>query len=173
MRINRQRMIGIVVSLEAVVVSILNLLNMPNQIDISPINPKFRPALISLLQSESLPTEDLPMDLSNFFMATDNGFIVGAVGLEIYGRTGLLRSLIVKPEYRKSKIARSLISELERRAKNLGLNTVYLLTETAQGYFPKIGYEAVSREDAPDSLKQSTEFSHVCPTSAIFMKNKI
>jgi amino-acid N-acetyltransferase len=110
-------MTGIVVSLEAVAVKKPNFLYMSNQIDISPINSNYRPALISLLQSENLPVEDLPMDLSNFFMATDNGFIVGAVGLEIYGRIGLLRSLIVKPEYRKSKIARSLISELERREK--------------------------------------------------------
>ena len=166
-------MTGITVNLEAVVVRKNNLLYMPNQIDISPINPNYRPALISLLQSESLPVEDLPTDLSNFFMATDDGFIIGAVGLEIYGRSGLLRSLIVKPEYRESKIARSLINELERRAKSLGLNSIYLLTETAQGYFPKIGYETLSREDAPDSLKQSSEFSHVCPKNAIFMKKKI
>ena len=74
---------------------------MPNQIDIIPFHSKYRAALISLLQSERLPVEDLPQDLSGFFMATDNGFIVGAIGLEIYDRSGLLRSLVVKPEYRK------------------------------------------------------------------------
>jgi amino-acid N-acetyltransferase len=146
---------------------------MNNQIDITLFNHKYREALVSLLQSEGLPVEDLPQDLSNFYMATDNGFIVGAIGLEIYERSGLLRSLVVKPEYRKMKIAKNLVSELERQAKNKALSCIYLLTETARDYFSKIGFEETSREEAPVSLKQSTEFSHVCPSTAIFMKKKI
>jgi amino-acid N-acetyltransferase len=77
---------------------------MRNQIDISPFNPKYRAALISLLQSEELPVEDLPQELSDLYMATDNGYIVGAIGLETYDRSGLLRSLVVKPEYRNKKL---------------------------------------------------------------------
>jgi amino-acid N-acetyltransferase len=146
---------------------------MSNQINISQLNSKYRPALISLLQSEGLPVEDLPIDLTNFIMATDNGLIVGAVGLEIYGQSGLIRSLVVKPEYRKMKLGRDLIGELEKNAKAVGIKTIYLLTETAQGYFPKIGFETISRDNAPPSIMQSSEFSHVCPTSAIFMKKEI
>jgi amino-acid N-acetyltransferase len=146
---------------------------MPNQIDITQFKLKYREALISLLQSEGLPVEDLPKDLSNFYMATDNGFIVGAIGLEIYDRSGLLRSLVVKPEYRKMKIATSMVDELQKQARILGLKEIYLLTETATNYFSKIGFEETSRDEAPVALKQSTEFSHVCPSTAIFMKKKI
>jgi amino-acid N-acetyltransferase len=146
---------------------------MPNQINISPIDSKYRPALISLLQSEGLPVEDLPIDLINFIMATDKGFIVGAVGLEIYGQSGLLRSMVVKPEYRNMKLGRDLIGELEKNARSIGIKTIYLLTETAQCYFPKIGFETIARDNAPPSIMQSSEFSHVCPTSAIFMKKEI
>lgn len=147
--------------------------HMRNQIDITPFNLKYRGALISLLQSEGLPVQDLPQDLSNFYMATDNGSIVGAIGLEIYDRSGLLRSLVVKPEYRKMKIAGSLVNELQKQAKSFGLKEIYLLTETAGNYFSKIGFEETSRDEAPAVLKQSTEFSHVCPGTAIFMKKKI
>jgi len=147
--------------------------HMRNQIDITPFNLKYREALISLLQSEGLPVDDLPQDLPNFFMVTDNSFIVGAIGLEIYDRSGLLRSLVVKPEYRKMKIAKSLVGELERQARNEGLTSIYLLTETARDYFSKIGFEETNRDEAPASLKQSTEFSHVCPSTAIFMKKKV
>lgn len=86
---------------------------MRNQIDIVSFNPKYRESLISLLHSEGLPARDLPRDLSNFLMATDNGFMVGAIGFEIYDRCGLLRSLVVKPDYRKMKIAKKLVDELE------------------------------------------------------------
>ena len=146
---------------------------MRNQIDIIPFNSEYRAALISLLQSERLPVEDLPQDLSNFYMAIDNGSIVGAIGLEIYDRSGLLRSLVVKPEYRKMKIATSLVNELEKQARTVGINEIYLLTETARNYFSKIGYEETGRDEAPASLKQSSEFSHVCPSTAIFMRKKV
>ena len=146
---------------------------MRNQIDIIPFNSEYRAALISLLQSERLPVEDLPQDLSNFYMAIDNGSIVGAIGLEIYDRSGLLRSLVVKPEYRKMKIAASLVNELEKQARTFGINEIYLLTETARNYFSKIGFEETGRDEAPASLKQSSEFSHVCPSTAIFMRKKV
>ena len=146
---------------------------MRNQIDIIPFNSEYRAALISLLQSERLPVEDLPQDLSNFYMAIDNGSIVGAIGLEIYDRSGLLRSLVVKPEYRKMKIATSLVDELEKQARTFGINEIYLLTETARNYFSKIGFEETGRDEAPASLKKSSEFSHVCPSTAIFMRKKV
>ncbi|HYF29612.1 MAG TPA: arsenic resistance N-acetyltransferase ArsN2 [Chitinophagaceae bacterium] len=146
---------------------------MPNQIDISKVAPGYREAIIGLLQSEKLPVEDLSDNLQHFLVATDNGTVIGVVGLETYDQNGLLRSLVVRPEYRKMKIAVSLVNELENMARNAGLNNLYLLTETAQGFFAKNGYETIHREQAPESLKQSTEFSHVCPTTAILMKKTI
>lgn len=141
-----------------------------NHIEIRPINLGYRNAIISLLQAEGLPIEDLPVSLPNFYMALDNGHVVGAIGLEIYEHYGLLRSLVVKREYRKMKIAAELVKEVERLAKHLKLAEVYLLTETAQEYFSKNGYSSINRTDAPAALQQSSEFSHACPSSAIAMK---
>jgi amino-acid N-acetyltransferase len=146
---------------------------MGNKIDINQANSKNREAIVSLLQSEGLPVEDLSQELRHFFIATDSRYVIGAIGLETYERNGLLRSLVVKPEYRKMKIAASLVSELEKLAKTLGLQNIYLLTETAQDYFSKKGYETIARDLAPETLKQSTEFSHVCPGSAILMKKTL
>ena len=146
---------------------------MGNQIQIVPVEPAYRDAIISLLQSEKLPVSDLPTDLPDFLMAIDNGNVVGGIGLEIYARNGLLRSLVVKPEYRNMKIAASLISELEKVARDAGLQVIYLLTETAPDYFSKKGYEVIARSEAPESLQQSSEFSHVCPTTAVLMRKRI
>lgn len=146
---------------------------MGNQINIIAADPKYQDAIISLLQSESLPTQDLPPGLPYFFVASDHGVVVGAIGLEIYESNGLLRSLVVRPEYRKLKIASSLVQAVEQLGSNLGLHSMYLLTETAQGYFYKIGYGSIERTEAPRSLQQSSEFSHVCPVSAILMQKKL
>jgi amino-acid N-acetyltransferase len=146
---------------------------MGNQIQIVPVDLQYRDAIISLLQSEKLPVSDLPPNLPHFLMATDNGIVVGAIGLEIYERNGLLRSLVVKKEYRSLQIAAGLVSELEKAARHAGLQTIYLLTETAQHYFSKKGYAIIPRSEAPASLQQSSEFSHVCPTTAVLMRKHV
>lgn len=146
---------------------------MNNQINITPANVEHKEAVVSLLQSAGLPVKDLPHQLQNFYIAMNNGFVVGAIGLETYDRNGLLRSLVVKPEYQKMKIAAALVNEVENLGKSLGLNSIYLLTETAKDYFDRKGYEPIVREQAPESLKRSTEFSHVCPSTAILMKKTL
>ena len=146
---------------------------MQDQINITPANLENREAIVSLLQSARLPVEDLPHQLQNFYIAMENSYVVGAIGLETYERSGLLRSLIVKPEYRKMKIASALVNEIESLGRRLGLTNIYLLTETAKDYFDRKGYQTIERTEAPESLKQSSEFSHVCPSTAVLMKKKL
>jgi len=92
---------------------------MQHQIVLAPFRPQYREAIINLLQSEKLPVNDLPPGLPNFFTATDNDLVIGAIGLEIYEGNGLLRSLVVRPEYRKMEIAAALVTELEALCRNL------------------------------------------------------
>jgi amino-acid N-acetyltransferase len=125
------------------------------------------------LKSEKHPSEDLSGDLANFFVAKDNALVVGAIGLEIYGDDGLLRSLVVKKEYRNSKIASGLIIDLENFARRLDLKNIFLLTETAENYFKQKGYLAIDRSEAPESLWKSSEFSHVCPSTAVLMQKTL
>jgi amino-acid N-acetyltransferase len=146
---------------------------MNNQVNITPANLEYREAVVSLLQSAGLPVEDLPHQLQNFYIAMKNDFVVGAIGLETYDGNGLLRSLVVNPAFQKMNIAAALVNEIENLGRSLGLNSIYLLTETAKDYFGRKGYEQVAREQAPESLKRSTEFSHVCPSTAILMKKTL
>ena len=146
---------------------------MQNTITITPADPKCKEAIIALLQSEKLPVEDLPVNLQNFFVAMDNGFVIGAIGLEVYDKDGLLRSLVVKSEYRKMKIAQGLIGEIEKFGTRLGLKNIYLLTETAQIYFIRKEYQVVERKEVPELLKQSSEFTYACPASATLMKKSL
>lgn len=146
---------------------------MKNSLSIITASSQYIEAIKDLLRSERLPVDDLPPDLANFLIATDNGFAVGCVGLEIYGSYGLLRSLVVKPEYRKAKIGSELIKQLETLAKGNGLQAILLLTETAPDYFQIKGFEIITRDVVPEVVRQSSEFSHVCPASAIVMQKPI
>jgi amino-acid N-acetyltransferase len=129
-----------------------------------------RESIINLLQAEELPVDDLPASLDNFFVATDSDKVIGAIGLELYGNCGLLRSMVVSEEHRNKSIASKLVQQLEEYAARIGINCIYLLTETAAKFFERKGYHRITREKVPKELEASSEFSHVCPVSAIVMK---
>jgi amino-acid N-acetyltransferase len=132
-----------------------------------------REGIEAILSAEKLPVADLPETLDNFLVATDNEQLIGVVGLEIYGTYGLLRSLAVLPEYRNKGVAGKLIERIEGLAASQSLNELYLLTETAAEYFAGRAFQQVTRDEVPDDVKHSSEFSHVCPVSAIVMKKSI
>jgi amino-acid N-acetyltransferase len=132
-----------------------------------------REPIINLLQTEKLPVDDLPASLDNFFVATDNDKVIGAIGLELYRDCGLLRSMVVNKEHRNKNIASQLVHQLEEYAASIGINCMYLLTETAADYFERRGYHRITREEVPKELQASSEFSHVCPVSAIVMKKPL
>ena len=144
-----------------------------NKISLISSKPSHRQAIVQLLEAVKLPVTDLPSDLTNFFVAVDGKKVIGVAGLEIYGDHALLRSLAVDPAYRNQNIAEQLLLQVEDRARQLKLSAIYLLTETARGYFEKKGFETIQREEVPPALKQSSEFSHTCPASAILMLKNI
>jgi amino-acid N-acetyltransferase len=137
------------------------------------INNQTRADAIQLLTSHKLPTSDLPPSLDDFFIAREGDQLVGIIGLEKYDENGLLRSMVVHPDYRNRNIASQLVQKIEEMAKAESLNAVYLLTETAEKYFEKKGYEKVERADVSDGIKSSSEFNNLCPVSAAVMRKKI
>jgi len=133
----------------------------------------YRADIIALLSSVKLPTNDLPAPLKNFLVVIDNGELVGVIGLEVYGSYGLLRSLAVHPGFRNKNIAGKLVEQIEKLTVAEGLKSIFLLTETAQNYFSRQGYHIINRSEIPAEIQQSSEFSHVCPQSAIAMKKDL
>ncbi len=130
-------------------------------------------AIITLLQQNKLPIEDIADGQQQFWLVKDGESIAGAIGIEVYGNYGLLRSMATDEAYRNKGIAAILIDGLFEFARKQKLTAIYLLTETAKKYFEKKGFVTVKRDDVPVELKQSKEFTHLCPSTAIVMKKDI
>lgn len=141
--------------------------------NITEASPLQRDAVVTLLQSQGLPTEDLPSTLQDFYVAVEDETVVGLIGMERYGPFGLLRSMVVHPGYRNRQIAERLVQWLEEKATASGIQQIYLLTETAEVYFGRKGYTTVHRDVVPAEVKASSEFSHVCPVSATVMEKHL
>ena len=58
-------------------------------------------------------------------------------------------------------------------ARTRGADTVFLLTTTAEKFFPRFGFEPISREDVPASVQASIEFQSACPASAVVMRKRL
>jgi len=131
------------------------------------------PAVESLLAESDLPTEGVRDNFSSFVVADDQGLIAGAVGFEKYGSVALLRSAVVSPDHRGSGVGRRLVEQLLERAEEAGVDELYLLTTTAEDYFPKFGFTRTTRAQVPDAVKASAEFRGACPETAIVMTRRI
>ncbi len=127
----------------------------------------------ALLSSQLLPVEDMDKKLPHFFVAKEKETITAVIGLEVYGSLGLLRSMATEPTYRNKGLASMLVLELINYAKQIGIREIFLLTETAETYFAKKRFLKINREEVPVAIKTSSEFSHLCPSSAILMKKEI
>ncbi len=127
-----------------------------------------------LLAAAQLPTADLDSAPGlRFWVTEDEDRIVGAIGLESFGGVGLLRSLIVAPSHRAQGIGSLLIATLEREAQIQGAQLLVLLTEAAEGYFRRHGFEIIERAYVPDEVRSSAEFQWLCPASAMCMTKSL
>ncbi len=127
-------------------------------------------AMLPLLQRAGLPTDDLRGSAALELWVVDaGGALLGAIGLERFGRCALLRSLIVVPGQRRCGWGRQLVARLERHAQRSGVQQLVLLTETAEKFFAALRYAVIDRQHVPDALKRSPEFQTLCPVSAVCM----
>jgi amino-acid N-acetyltransferase len=130
------------------------------------------PGIERLLVSSGLPTAGVAGALSGFVVAESEADkrIVGVVGLEhCCDEYALLRSTAVEPEWRGTGLGRRLVTHAIAEAESRGIKALYLLTTTAERYFPSFGFVKTQRDAVPDEVKQSVEFREACPASATVM----
>jgi amino-acid N-acetyltransferase len=141
---------------------------------IRPASPADYSGLLALLDEAGLPKDDLTgARLDGFLVLARGGRLEGAVGLERYGPVALLRSLAVAAKLRGAGMGRRLVDALETRAREAGVEQLWLLTTTADGFFARLGYARADRADAPDAIRGSSEFAGLCPASAICMTKRL
>lgn len=131
--------------------------------------PEDEPAVLALLTAAHLPTDEVHEWLDHYTVAEENGEIVGVAGLEVHGQDGLLRSVAVEASRRGGGLGGRLAATVIATARQAGLRRLYLLTTTAEGFFPPYGFRSIDRADASPEVQESVEFREACPDSAVAM----
>ncbi len=126
--------------------------------------------ILALLTIVNLPIEGVKEHLDNFLVAKDSGATVkGCIGLELYKEYALLRSAAVHPENQGQGIGKKLTKAIISLAKQLGIQKLYLITDTAKRFFRKEGFALVSRDEIPVSVTESVEFTFSCAKTGVSM----
>lgn len=126
-------------------------------------------AVERLLVASGLPTDGVAEALCNFIVAESGERIVGVVGLEMCCEHGLLRSTAVASDWQGRGLGRQLVERIIAEAESRGVDALYLLTTTAERYFPSFGFVRTTRESVPEPVRETTEFTSACPASATVM----
>lgn len=126
--------------------------------------------VVSLLVDCGLPVADISSEKPPmFFGVRSESGLLAVIGLDLFGELALLRSLAVAPAARGLHLGHDLVAFAERVAAERGVQSLFLLTETADQFFIKLGYQQTHRSDAPPAIKQTAQFAGLCPTSSVFL----
>lgn len=137
--------------------------------NLRPARPADLPGIEQLLTASDLPLAGVAETLTGFVVAESDGAIVGTAALEVCRDNALLRSVAVAPGWRSRGLGRALVNRVVAEAEARGIRALYLLTMTAEQYFPSFGFQPVTRDRVPTDVQATEEFRSACPASAVVM----
>jgi amino-acid N-acetyltransferase len=126
-----------------------------------------------LLEQCHLPLAGIDDHVATLLVAREGADVIGTAALELYADGALLRSVAVDPRRQGSRLGHQLTEAALLLAETHGADAVFLLTTTAERFFPKFGFERISRDDVPGSVRASVEFQSACPASATVMRKRL
>jgi amino-acid N-acetyltransferase len=130
-------------------------------------------SVLALLERHGLPIDGASGIEDDLLVARVNGEVVGAAGLELYADGALLRSVVVDRRVQGQGLGQRLTEGAMALARTHCAPAIFLLTTTADGFFPRFGFQRINRDEVPESVQQSVEFQSACPASAIVMRTSL
>jgi amino-acid N-acetyltransferase len=125
-----------------------------------------------LLCGCGLPSLYIHRHLKFFIVAKAAKKIVGVIGLEAYGRVGLLRSLCVDRAYRGRGVAKTLNARMMAYAHMQGIDRLYMFTFDAEEFASKLGFHKIGKNRLPKSIRSTWQFQKLKSYPAICMTKK-
>jgi amino-acid N-acetyltransferase len=133
--------------------------------------PSDLPRVFALLTENKLPLDGVDACLDCFVVAEHEGALVGVAATERCGegQYALLRSVAVADAWKGKGLGRALVTRAIADAEARGAQALYLLTTTAEHYFPSFGFRQTARSAVPAAVQANVEFASACPASAVVM----
>ena len=146
---------------------------MRSSISYSFAEPGDKIQICRLLSRCELPTLYVHKHLKSFIVAKAGKRIVGVIGVEVYGRVGLLRSLCVGQAYRGQGIAKALHAKIFAYAQMLKIDRLYMFTWDAEKFASNLGFHKIDKKRVPKSIRSTWQFRRFSPYPVICMMKRI
>lgn len=146
---------------------------MTNSLQFSIVSSAGLPALVQALREADLPGDDAALPGRVFYAFQLEGQHIGYAGLEGYGSHALLRSVLIVPRHRKRGLGSLVVREVEKLARQAGIETLHLLTTNQAPFFERIGYVLAPRQVAPPDIADTAQFKSLCPSSASYLRKNL
>jgi amino-acid N-acetyltransferase len=131
------------------------------------------PAIEALLVSAALPLDGAAEAFATGIVERQGDALIGIAAIEPFADSAVLRSVAVRDDRRGSGIGQRLVHAAEDLARDRGASELILLTETAEPFFTRLGYDVIDRTDVPDDVAGSIEFAIACPSTAVAMRRRL
>ena len=148
-------------------------MSLPISHRVTPAVPGDLAEISGLVAANGLSAEGLGDFVGTTLISRSRGKIIGCAALEIYGPAALLRSVAVDAGWQARGLGAELVEKAIRLAQSRAVREMFLLTTTAAEYFERHGFVRCARDDAPAAMKQSLEFTTICPASAVCMRRTV
>ena len=132
---------------------------------------------IAALEEVGMPTTDLASSGGVYFaLFNEHAQAVGYCGYETLeeGEEGIafIRSCVVPEAGRGKGAGRAMMDALMDRLSDAGVSDLYLLTMDADPFFERFGFKIISRDDAPDVVRTTSQFSLEICNGAVLMRRR-
>jgi amino-acid N-acetyltransferase len=136
--------------------------------------PSDLPEVLALLDECGLPEAGLACRPGVLILAArDDDRIVGCAALELYGEHALLRSVAVTGDRRGEGLGDRIVEAALELANRLRVLELYLLTDSAEDFFARHGFEPFDRSRVPSAVAGSPGFATCRCAEAICMVKRL
>jgi N-acetylglutamate synthase-like GNAT family acetyltransferase len=135
----------------------------PLEVTIESAKSEDLPAILALLERSGLPLAGYADHLATALVGRQEQRIVASAALEVYGPAVLLRSVAVDASQRGHGLGKRIVLAAVALSREHGAGAIYLLTESAQTFFERLGFKSLPRNAVPATVQASLEFTIACP----------
>lgn len=119
------------------------------------------PRMAQMMAAEDLPPLFIEEFLGGFIVADCDGEVVGTGGLEMYGKTGAIRSVVLDPRVRGTGLGRRMAELMMEDARASGADQVYLFTQNAHAFWLHLSFEDVTLDEWDEEPRASWQWQFI------------
>jgi amino-acid N-acetyltransferase len=133
------------------------------------------PAIMEMLEGAGLYAGGVDEHVHRFLVAErpnapEKERLAGTVGMEVYGRSGLLRSFVVERKAWNPDLGISMFGAAMALAKRLQLQDLFLLSKSVHPLFLALGFQPVEWDKAPREMRESEHVRQIRADTGVLMR---